>query len=360
MSDNTDNPDVDFERINILYDNSRFGYIGIAAAVIFFSFVIWNVAGSNYALIWMSAVFITYIPRLTLSFQFSKKLTAREITPQNVKPWEKYFYQASIIPFLCFSSAVFIPYGDGSLNVILFYAVMVMILLSGGILTYSTSLPALFLFMNVTMLPLIVRCFWTQDLLFVALGLTLLIGYLLLSRLMSRLHKLLLENITLKIENQYQSLTDPLTKLGNRRRLRLRIEDLIPVTRRRGEPFSIILLDIDRFKKFNDSYGHTAGDELLVKVAGILLECSRDQDLVVRYGGEEFLLVLPSTNIGDAIVLTERIRSILKERTEVTMSAGLAMHSDDQDFEQLIELADKSLYKAKESGRDKYVLAGAS
>ena len=240
---------------------------------------------------------------------------------------------------------------------LLYYAVIVITLISGGILSYSTSLPTIFLFMNASMLPLIVKTFWIQEALFNALGLLLLIAYLLISRLIPRQNKLLVENIALRIENEHRSLTDPLTKLGNRRRLYLLIETLVPSSLRRKDPFSIVLLDIDNFKLFNDEFGHSASEELLVEVSDILKDCSRDQDLVVRYGGEEFLLVLPSTSLEAAQILVERIRSAIKAKTAVTCSGGIAMHCEQLSFKQLVEKADQYLYATKHEGKDCFVFA---
>ncbi|MBT5718867.1 MAG: GGDEF domain-containing protein, partial [Gammaproteobacteria bacterium] len=267
-------------------------------------------------------------------------------------------FYCSIVPFLCFSSAVFIPYGEFEFNALLFYAVIVMTLISGSILSYSTSLPVIFLFMSASMLPLITKAFWMQEPQFNALGLLLVIAYLILSALIPRQNRLLVENIILRIENEHQSLTDPLTELGNRRRLYLLVETLLSSSLRRKDPFSVVvMLDIDNFKLYNDKFGHSAGDDLLVTISEILRECSRDQDLVVRYGGEEFLLVLPSTGLDAAVILVERIRSAVKEKTPVTFSAGIATHREDLSFDQLVEKADQSLYVAKAEGRDRYVLA---
>ncbi|MEX0965492.1 MAG: GGDEF domain-containing protein [Pseudohongiellaceae bacterium] len=351
------NPELDFARISVLYSNTNTGYFGIAAGVIFFAYIVDQLATMEIAFIWCSAVAIAYIPRAILSLQFSRKTKNREITPANIKPWENYFFLASIAPYICFSSAVFIPYGGNEFIALLFFAVIVMTLISGSVVTYSTSLPAIFLFINATMLPLIAKTFWIQEVLFNALGAMLFISYVILLRLVPRQNKLLIENIALRIENEHQSLTDPLTKLGNRRRLYVMIENLVPSSLRRKDPFSIVLLDIDHFKEYNDEFGHSAGDEILISVSNILKDCSRDQDLVVRYGGEEFLLVLPSTNLGDAQILVDRIRSVIKEKTDITFSAGIAMHSDQLSFDQLVEVADECMYAAKAEGRDRYVLA---
>jgi diguanylate cyclase (GGDEF)-like protein len=351
------NPQLDFERISVLYGNTNVGYFGIAAGVLFIGYIIDQLASIQVAYTWMITVGVAYIPRVALSILFARKMKTREITFENVKPWENYFFYSSILPFICFSSAVFIPYGQNEFIALLYYAVIVMTLISGSILSYSTSLPVIFQFMSVSMLPLIAKTFWMQEALFNALGLLLVIAFLLLSRLIPRQNRLLVENIALRIENEHQSLTDPLTKLGNRRRLYLLIETLVPSSLRRKDPFSILLLDIDNFKLFNDEFGHSAGDDLLVQVSDILKDCSRDQDLVVRYGGEEFLLVLPSTSLESAQILVDRIRSAMKAKTSITFSGGIAMHSEQLSFEQLIEKADQCLYAAKTEGKDRFVLA---
>lgn len=360
MNKNDNNPELDFARISILYENTNAGYFGIATGVLFFGYIMNQLASISAAIPWMSAVAITYVPRIFLSISFSRKLKAKEITFENVKPWEGYFFYSSILPFLCFSSAVFIPYAQNEFIALLYYAVIVMTLISGSILSYSTSLPTIFLFMNASMIPLIAKTFWIQEALFNALGLMLVVAYLLISQLMPRQNKILVENIALRIENEHQSLTDPLTKLGNRRRLYLFIETLVPSSLRRNDPFTIVLLDIDNFKLFNDRFGHSAGDDLLVKVSEVLQDCSRDQDLTVRYGGEEFLLVLPSTNLESAQILVDRIRTTIKEKTKITFSAGIAMHSENLTFDQLVEKADKCLYAAKTEGKDRYILADNS
>ena len=162
----------------------------------------------------------------------------------------------------------------------------------------------------------------------------------------------MIENISLKLDNQHQSFIDPLTSLWNRRRLQLFLEMLIPSAKRSGKPFSIILMDIDHFKAFNDRNGHNAGDRLLVVIAEILKQCAREQDLVVRYGGEEFMIVLPSTQLEDARIVAQRISASVRASTDVTLSAGLEEYSHSMDIETLVQRADKALYAAKLAGRD--------
>ena len=138
------NHKVDFERISILYANTNVGYFGITAGIIFFGFIISQLVDAQTALFWMAIVSITYIPRAALSIMFSRKMKTGEINYENVNSWERYFFYNSILPFLCFSSAVFIPYEQNEFIALLFYTVIIMTLISGSILSYSTSLPVIY------------------------------------------------------------------------------------------------------------------------------------------------------------------------------------------------------------------------
>ncbi|MFO7860554.1 MAG: diguanylate cyclase [Desulfosalsimonas sp.] len=154
---------------------------------------------------------------------------------------------------------------------------------------------------------------------------------------------------------------DPLTEVSNRRRL---FEVLTQETNRcsRGEtPFSICLLDIDHFKQVNDTYGHMAGDEILCNIASSISEDIRNIDAFGRYGGEEFLLVLPRTPIAGAGVKAEKVRSQvaglrfpdISEDLSVTVSIGVAQYRPPEDIDATLLRADRALYAAKESGRNR-------
>jgi len=357
LTDANDNAEIDFERINILYDSTKYGYLGVLGAASFFTFTVWELASPALAIIWLSALIAAYIPRIILSYLFFVKSARDEIDKSNVKRWEDYFLLHSILPFLAFSAAVFIAFGEDTFGAVLFYAAITMTLLAGAMLSYSIALSVLMLFTHLLLVPLVVKCIWMQTDLFNVLGAALIFAYLLFSRLIPRQHNMLLENISLKIESERRSITDPLTQLGNRRLLEFRIKDIVAASRRSKEPFSIILLDVDYFKKYNDTYGHADGDELLVKLSKILVDCSRDQDLVIRYGGEEFLLVLPRTDVHQAIFVVDRISSRIQQETKVTISAGIAMHAEDDEFEHLLRSADRAFYDAKKGGRNQYKLA---
>jgi two-component system, cell cycle response regulator len=160
-----------------------------------------------------------------------------------------------------------------------------------------------------------------------------------------------------------QATTDPLTKLANRRAFFDRGNQHLAIARRYKNDLSVLLIDIDYFKKVNDTYGHKAGDDVLIIVANTLTRMTRAEDSVARLGGEEFSVLLPDTNALGAAVLAERIRAAIeRERimldgksVTVTISMGVAsflMESTDS-LDQLLSIADKRLYLAKQHGRNR-------
>jgi two-component system cell cycle response regulator len=163
---------------------------------------------------------------------------------------------------------------------------------------------------------------------------------------------------------------DSLTKLYNRRAVLGRLRELISFANRYKEDFSLIMLDIDHFKNVNDRYGHLAGDEVLEEIATLVRRNVRDTDIVGRYGGEEFIIILPKTALASSWVVAERLRSIV-EKAEmkdsadsvffVTVSQGLAGWERGEDVTSLISRADEALYKAKAKGRNRVqILLGPS
>jgi diguanylate cyclase (GGDEF)-like protein len=161
------------------------------------------------------------------------------------------------------------------------------------------------------------------------------------------------------------SVTDQLTGLYNRRRMLEVLDNEVQRSRRLAHQFSVLMMDVDHFKKFNDSLGHLAGDRVLAGVADVLRETTREIDTPARYGGEEFLVVLPEAGLDAAVEVAERIRSTLASRIfegrRVTLSVGVAefpTHGDDG--ERLVAAADDALYRAKEEGRNRVMRAVAA
>ena len=159
--------------------------------------------------------------------------------------------------------------------------------------------------------------------------------------------------------------TDGLTNLANRHHFMAKLKEYLSLAQRSGECVSILMLDVDHFKKYNDTFGHTAGDEALKAVAGELSRHTRDVDIVARYGGEEFIILLPAADREGARVIGERIRSALEQithlRRPVTISGGIATAVDianptkdmDEMCKELIDQADQALYRSKQLGRNR-------
>lgn len=158
---------------------------------------------------------------------------------------------------------------------------------------------------------------------------------------------------------EHQVLTDALTGLYNRRWLDERLPRLVTRHARAERPLALLLLDIDRFKRFNDEFGHAAGDAVLATVARTVNEQVRPTDLAARYGGEELVVVLPETPLARARSVAERLRtSIAAARAEgvdasVTVSIGVAVLAPGEEAPDLLRRADEKLYLAKSHGRDR-------
>ncbi len=173
-------------------------------------------------------------------------------------------------------------------------------------------------------------------------------------------------NETLRRKNEELerlSVTDGLTGLYNRRRLMETLTDETRRSQRLKHTFAVLMVDVDHFKKYNDSFGHQAGDTVLTKVATLLREATREVDFVARYGGEEFLILLPETGMGEALDIAERIRTRIAAEVfhgrHMTVSIGVSefpLHGENAD--QVVGAADEALYEAKREGRDKVRRAG--
>jgi diguanylate cyclase (GGDEF)-like protein len=160
------------------------------------------------------------------------------------------------------------------------------------------------------------------------------------------------------------SLTDPLTQLPNRARIDQALQDNMELAIRYGSDFSIVLIDIDHFKRVNDTYGHLAGDAVLSKIARILDDNTRSTDITCRWGGEEFLVIAPQTSLDNAAKLAEKLRSSISGARfsltgPKTISLGVAAYSPGDDMKKLLARADEALYRAKRSGRDRVELGAA-
>jgi len=171
------------------------------------------------------------------------------------------------------------------------------------------------------------------------------------------------------IELQSQTFSDGLTGIANRRRLDVHLDDELRRAKRIGSPLSLIMIDIDYFKHYNDNYGHQRGDQCLILIAAALSRrLGRPGDLVARYGGEEFMAILPDTSAEGASLIAEGMRADIEKlaqehahsdaATHVTVSLGVVTRvpQNTTTVSNLIEAADRALYHAKNSGRNRVVV----
>lgn len=180
--------------------------------------------------------------------------------------------------------------------------------------------------------------------------------------------ELLIENLTLQSEIERLkkvSFFDDTTGLQNKRYLQVRLGEEFARARRHGLPLSSVFIDLDDFKSVNDTYGHIVGDRILQEVASILKGLCRGEDALVRFGGEEFIVLMSDTDRYDAVALAERIRKEIAdhlfffENTKISLSVSLGvstLHRDDFDYVsdpgELIDMADRAMYMVKQDGKN--------
>jgi diguanylate cyclase len=163
-----------------------------------------------------------------------------------------------------------------------------------------------------------------------------------------------------------EALTDGLTGVANRKYFDTMLREMAKQAMETGEPMALLMLDVDHFKRFNDSYGHQMGDQVLKLVARTLTHCVKGRDVVARYGGEEFSVILPATQLLNAVTVAEQIRKtvankkIVKRSTgedlgRITLSIGVASFEYGERLGELVARGDEALYMAKRTGRNKVV-----
>ncbi len=165
-----------------------------------------------------------------------------------------------------------------------------------------------------------------------------------------------------------EAMTDGLTGIANRRLFDIMIRECAIEAMERGEELCLAMLDIDHFKRFNDTYGHQIGDHVLALVARTITDCIKGQDKAARYGGEEFAVILPATNVDNAVMAIDNIRRTLTDKQvtnkrtgeslgQVSLSGGVAAYRFGEPLGQWIHRADEALYAAKRAGRNLVIAA---
>jgi diguanylate cyclase (GGDEF)-like protein len=177
-----------------------------------------------------------------------------------------------------------------------------------------------------------------------------------------QLQEQLQENVALHAMLTEQTIRDPLTGLHNRRYLEETLPRELSRAKRVGYPMALIMVDLDHFKRVNDTYGHPTGDAVLKAMASILLHGAREGDIICRFGGEEFLVALPNMTVENALIRAKAWQATLGQTSiqhgafsvQITLSAGISAFPDHgADIDTLLHLADEALYRAKANGRNR-------
>jgi len=169
------------------------------------------------------------------------------------------------------------------------------------------------------------------------------------------------QEISAQKKLEHYSVTDALTQLFNRHRLDQVLSEETKRFNRYGHAFSVILIDLDYFKSINDTWGHQAGDDTLKKVAWELKATIRNVDIAGRWGGEEFLIICPNTELNGASMLADKLRKAIElldfdGKFSATASIGVVTNRAEESYNKLLVRADKALYKAKSEGRNRVVV----
>lgn len=348
--------------------------IGSALASALLGIGLWNPANSLLVIGWVALVFAMIALRAVVSLRSRRTLAARGYTRSRAR-----VYGLSVgLSGVAWGIGGLFVHGANPLALTLI-VIALQSMLMGGVVTLSI-LPAAFLAFSVpAILPMVIVLVYDGGKIEIILAVYnfLLLG--LMTGIAMRVHRSLRRTWQLTFEKEdlvaeltaardgmsILAETDGLTGLANRRRFNQALEAEFSRSRRSGLPLSLIILDVDYFKNYNDSYGHVAGDSTLQRIGNVLKEsCNRASDVVARYGGEEFAAILPETDQHDAAVLAERIRA----RTEalaiahtgshiadhVTVSVGVITSGGErlESTRQLISMADEQLYRAKAQGRN--------
>ena len=350
---------INFERVKALYESATSqGLLSSFLAVSFIPLFLWSQVNHTIIVVWTIVIVAINTFRFFLVKQFNQRLSNNEVTKENASQWEWYFVAGIVFLASVWTTATFFPF-QGNALVSRLYILLIHVGVNAAIVSmYMASKNTMVAYLMITLIPGFSRVAWGGDTPNIVIGLLGVVFVGIMVKSIGANNRSLIEIITLKLKNEELSKKDALTGLWNRRQLYEFVAKLIPAEAKDTTPFSVLMMDIDFFKKYNDTHGHSAGDALLTQVSRLILSKIRNEDLAVRYGGEEFMVIFVNMEIAKAKVIAERLRIAIKTETAVTISSGLVEFSPDVDFDELTRKADILLYEAKRSGRDATVVAG--
>lgn len=349
--------EVEFMRIGDFFSKTRSVYLGITFNILVTSQLIAPYTTLKSIGLWVLATAIFYMPRIVVTLRFFKAKKSQQLTTDNIGQWEKRIYLHSFLPFFAFSSIAFMPFAGDVFSGVAITALAIVALLSGGVIIYSSSIKVVTLYLYVSLGCLIARCLYESNYQFYILALYFLIMTLILRQLIKTQYRNYIDHLITQLNFEKDSLTDSLTGIANRRHLEIYLKDIIPVSHRTKSKLQIVMMDIDNFKKYNDTHGHLKGDELLISMTKLVTRHIRSSDFFARYGGEEFALILTANSREAALEFLNNLMKDIELTLDITISAGLSSSDMSDSYTQLIDLADQALYQSKQQGRNQISVA---
>ena len=287
---------------------------------------------------------------------------------KQTKRYITYFFILLIYSSFVWGTAVYLSLLYAPLNYELISFIMILGITTAGILSLSSILHAYLMYFLLMLIPLFLRMIYIGDRIHIILAIFLFIYIVVIVLLSKSMYKNRIksihnqESLQKSIEELHKlSITDSLTKIYNRRYFFEAGENLIEIAKRESKPISLLMLDIDYFKNVNDTYGHQAGDTVLIELTKAINSMVRKSDIFARIGGEEFALVLHNTSKQGAVIIANKIRKTVQNHhfkhdnidIAVTISVGVSsLNSDYNDLDALYKDADVKLYEAKRVGRN--------
>lgn len=356
------------ERLTLLYDTNQPTVVAGLLIALLFGWLFWPLVDHYLVLAWIGAIVVTQLARLLLIQAYRRALQDHE--PLNPDVWAR---RQTLI-----HGAIGLAWGLGAAAVIPQVSIThqaIILMFFGGAATagifVAMHLPAYLAYMATALIPCVasMAVYASGDGKVIALMLLLyMIVAVLIGRqirgLTDRILQLRLDNEQLVDELRQLAATDPLTGIANRREFLRRAGELLHRAQESGAPAALLILDLDRFKAINDTYGHAVGDQALRSATDAALRILRSNDLIGRIGGEEFAVLLGRSGMDEARQIAERLRAEISsvdvgpELASVTTSVGVA-GADEHDFDllEMLKAADECLYSAKAAGGDRVVTA---
>ena len=352
------------DKLKLLYHQSYPAVFFSMIVALILAAIFWHEASKTNLLVWLSFIFLSSAFRLVLFFRYHR------ISPQGVAilKWEKsYFYTLIFSAAVWGLGVVLISYQLPFLYQSIAYSFLLG--LAGAALSvYSAIRCYAITAIVIVLLPMILWLLIQGGVIPVMLSAaaaTFLLSALRATNVLSTtLHKsfaLAYELREAKEKAEHLASTDMLTELNNRRAFMALANIQIEYCKRHDHPVSMMVLDIDHFKKINDAYGHAAGDMVLQAFAKILKKSVRSSDICGRLGGEEFAILLSNTEIDEALVVAEKLLDIISRHAFYTagdnysITTSIGVSTGHYDLESLLNMADNAMYEAKKAGRNQIV-----